>query len=147
MRSPAKNAGRYWALFAGFLFLVDSSCATMRPMPETDYKAADPARNKTYRLTTKDKRVYEFKKFAVTDSTLVILEVVSYRARPFEMNAIKGSVVTPVVIPWDDVKSLQRAERSNFLTVIAITAGVAVVGGIVCIWVIGAALSGLGGLN
>ena len=147
MRSLMENAGRYWMLFAGLLFLVDSSCATMRPVPETDYKAADPAKNKTYRLTTKDKRVYDFKEFAVTDSTLVILEVVSYRARPFEMNAIPGSVVTPVVIPWDEVKSLERAERSNLLTAFTITAGVIVVASIAYTLVLIAALSGMSGLN
>ncbi|MCX5754097.1 MAG: hypothetical protein NTW97_10740, partial [Candidatus Krumholzibacteria bacterium] len=123
------------------------SCAVMRSIPQADYKEVDTARNKTYRLTKKDKRVYEFKEFAVTDSTLVILKVVSYRHKPFEMSAIPGSVVTPVVIPWDDVKSLERAERSNLLTALAITGGVAVVVGIVCIWVVGGALSGLGDLN
>jgi hypothetical protein len=142
-----KNAGRYWVSLAAVLFLLESSCSTMRPMPETDYKAADPSRNKTYKLTTIDKRVYEFKKFAVTDSTLVILEVVSYRARPFEMNAIPGSVVTPVVIPWDYVKSLERAERSNLLTVFAITTGVIVVGGVVFVLVLIEAFSGPGGLD
>jgi hypothetical protein len=128
MRSLMKNAGRYWALFAGLLFLVESSCSTMRPMPETDYKAADPAKNKTYRLTTIDKRVYEFKEFAVTDSTLVILEVKSYgrSSWPDDMSRIK----TPVVIPWDDVKSLKRTERSNILTAFAITSGVIVLGSV-----------------
>jgi hypothetical protein len=142
-----KNAGRYWQLFAGLLFLLESSCATMRPIPETDYKAADPSRNKTYKLTTIDKRIYEFKKFAVTDSTLVILEVVSYRARPYEMSAIPGSVVTPVVIRWEYVKSLERAERSNSLTAIGITTGVVVVGGlalaVLVAWAFAEGMSGL----
>jgi len=119
----------------------------MRSMPETDYKAADPAGNKTYRLTRTDEQVYDFKKFAVTDNALVILEVISYRARPFEMNAIPRSVVTPVVIRWDDVKSLERAERSNILTAFTITTGVVVLAGAVCVWALATALSGLGGLN
>ncbi len=128
MRSPPKNAGRYWVLFAWVLFLLESSCATMRPIPESDYKAADPAGNKTYKLTTKDKRSYEFKKFAVTDSTLVILKVTSYgrSSWPDDLSKIK----TPVVIPWDDVKSLERTERSNAMTAFAIAAGVIVVGSI-----------------
>lgn len=128
MRGIMKNAGRYWLLFAGVLFLLESSCATMRPIPDADYKAADPAGNKTYRLTTKDKRVYEFKKFAVTDSTLVILEVESYKTSHFEMSTFKRSVVTPVVIPWDYVKSLEISKASIPLTVIGITAAVAVMG-------------------
>ena len=128
MRSLPKNAAGYWALFAGILFLLESSCATMRPMPESDYKAADPAKNKTYRLTTKDNRVYGFKKFAVTDSTIVILKVTSYgrNSWPDDLSRIK----TPVVIPWDDVKSLKRTERSNILTAFAITAGVIVLGSV-----------------
>jgi hypothetical protein len=135
MRSLMKNAGRYWLLFAGVLLILESSCAAMRPMPETDYKAADPTRNKTYRLTTKDKRSYEFKKFAVTDSTLVILEVTSYgrSSWPDDLSKIK----TPVVIPWDDVKSLERPERSNLLTAVAITAGAAVLGGVLfVVWAV-----------
>jgi hypothetical protein len=97
-------------------------------MPESDYKAADPAKNKTYRLTTKDNRVYGFKKFAVTDSTIVILKVTSYgrNSWPDDLSRIK----TPVVIPWDDVKSLKRTERSNILTAFAITAGVIVLGSV-----------------
>jgi hypothetical protein len=128
-------AGRYWLLFAGSLLLFDSSCSTMRPMPETDYKAADPTKNKTYRLTTKDKRVYEFKEFAVTDSTLVILEVKSFgrSSWPDDLSRIK----TPIVIPWGDVKSLERAERSNVLTAFAITAGAVVLGGVLfVVWVV-----------
>ncbi len=128
MRSLMENAGKHWMLFAGVLFLLESSCATMRPIPDADYKAADPAGNKTYRLTTKDKRVYEFKKFAVTDSTLVILEVESYKTSHFEMSTFKRSVVTPVVIPWDYVKSLEISKASIPLTVIGITAAVAVMG-------------------
>jgi hypothetical protein len=143
-----KNAGRYWTLFAGVLLFLESSCATMRPIPEADYKATDPARNKTYKLTTIDKRVYEFKEFAVTDSTLVILEVVSYRARPYEMNAIPKSFDTPIVIPWDYVKSLEMAERSNFLTAIGITTGVVVVGGLaLAVFVAWAFAEGMSGLN
>jgi hypothetical protein len=143
-----KNAGGYWMLLAGILFLLESSCATMRPIPETDYKATNPARNKTYKLTTIDKRVYEFKEFAVTDSTLVILEVVSYRARPYEMNAIPESVDTPIVIPWDYVKSLEMAERSNLLTAIGITTGVVVVGGLaLAVLVAWAFAEGMSGLN
>jgi hypothetical protein len=143
MRSLMKNAGRYWLFFAGLLFLLESSCTTMRPMPETDYKAADPSRNKTYRLTTKDKRVYEFKKFAVTDSTLVILELKSYgrSSWPDDLSKIK----TPVVIPWDDVKSLGRAEHSIPLTMVAIMAGVIVVGSIIYTVVVIDALSGMSG--
>jgi hypothetical protein len=146
MRSLMKNAGRYWILLAGILFLFESSCATMRPMPAIDYKAADPAKNKTYRLITKDKRSYEFKNFAVTDSTLVILELKSYgrSSRPDDLSKIK----TPVVIPWDDVKSLERRERSNGMTAFAITAGVLVVGGVVlaALWV-QAITEGLSHLN
>ena len=143
MKSIMKNAGRYWLLFAGVLFLLESSCSTMRPMPETDYKAADPARNKTYRLTTKDKRSYEFKKFAVTDSTLVILEVTSYgrSSWPDDLSRIK----TPVVIPWDEIKSLGRSEHSNLLTMFAITAGVIVVGSIIYTVVVIDALKGMSG--
>jgi hypothetical protein len=123
-----KNAGRYWLLLAGVLFLLESSCSTMRPMPEMDYRAVDPARNKMYRLTTLDKQVYDFKKFAVTDSTLVILEVESYRSTHFEMSTYKRSVVTPVVIRWDHVKSFEISRRSILATAIGITA-VVVVGG------------------
>ena len=143
MRSPMKNAGRHWMLFAGVLFLLESSCATMRPMPETDYKAAEPAKNKTYRLITKDKRSYEFKKFAVTDSTLVILEVTSYgrSSWPDDMSRIK----TPVVIPWDDIKSLERSEHSIPLTMVAIMAGVIVVGSIIYTVVVIDALNGMSG--
>jgi hypothetical protein len=138
-----KNAGRHWMLFAGVLFLLESSCATMRPMPETDYKAAEPAKNKTYRLITKDKRSYEFKKFAVTDSTLVILEVTSYgrSSWPDDMSRIK----TPVVIPWDDIKSLERSEHSIPLTMVAIMAGVIVVGSIIYTVVVIDALNGMSG--
>jgi hypothetical protein len=107
----------------------------MRPMPAIDYKAADPVKNKTYRLITKDKRSYEFKKFAVTDSTLVILELKSYgrTSRPDDLSKIK----TPVVIPWDDVKSLERTERSNVMTAFAITAGAVVLGSVLfVVWVV-----------
>jgi hypothetical protein len=146
VRNLPKNAGRYWVVFAGVLFLLESSCATMRPIPESDYKAADPAGNKTYKLTTKDKRSYEFKKFAVTDSTLVILKVTSYgrSSWPDDLSKIK----TPVVIPWDDVKSLERTERSNAMTAFAIAAGVIVVGGVVftALWV-HAITEGLSHLN
>ena len=141
-----KNAGRYWMLFAGVLFLLDSSCAIMRPMPETDYKAADPAGNKTYRLMTKDKRSYEYKKFAVTDSTIVILELKSYgrSSWPDDLSKIK----TPVVIPWDEVKSLERSERSNLYTAIWITTSVVVVGYIVYeVWVGISIATGLSHLN
>ena len=143
MRSLMKNAGRYWVSLAGLLLLLESSCATMRPIPETDYKAADPARNKTYWLTIKDKRVYEFKKFAVTDSTLVILEVTSYgrSSWPDDMSRIK----TPVVIPWDDIKSLERSEHSIPLTMVAIMAGVIVVGSIIYTVVVIDALNGMSG--
>ena len=136
MRSLMKNAGRYWLSLAGVLFLLESSCATMRPIPETDYKAADPSRNKTYRLTTVDKQVYDFKKFAVTDSTIVILEVESYRSTHFEMSTFKRSVVTPVVIRWGRVKSLEIAETSILLTAIGIAAGLAVVGSLALILLI-----------
>ncbi len=117
------------ATLAGLLFLIHSSCSTMRAMPETDYEAADPAGNKMHKLTTTDGRVYEFKKFAVTDSALVILEVTSFGRSSWsdDMSRIK----TPVVIPWVEIQSLERAERSNLKTAIAITAGVVVVGGIV----------------
>jgi hypothetical protein len=129
MRSLMKHAGGYWLSFAGVLFLLESSCAIMKPIPQTDYRITDPAGKKTYRLTTKDKRSYEFKKFAVTDSTIVILKVTSYgrSSWPDDLSKIK----TPVVIPWNDVKSLERAERSNGMTAFAITAGVIVVGSVV----------------
>jgi hypothetical protein len=148
MKSSTKNAGTYLLLLAGLLLLFDSSCAVMRPIPEDGYKTAGPTGNDTYRLMTKDKRVYDFKRFAVTDSTIVILEVESYRAKPYEMDAIKGSIVTPVVIPWDDVKSLERAERSNPMTVVAITAGVVLAGGFVLAVIAAYAVAtGLSGLN
>jgi hypothetical protein len=146
MRDLMENAGRYWLLLAGVLFLLESSCSTMRPMPATDYKAADPSKNKTYRLTTKDKRVCEFREFAVTDSTIVILKVTSYgrSSWPDDMSRIK----TPVVISWDDVKSLERIERSNVMTAFAITAGVIVVGSIAFGVALGiAAAQGLSHLN
>jgi hypothetical protein len=129
MRSRKKNAASYWVLFAGILFLLESSCAIMRPIPKAEYRAADPTGNKTYRLTTNDERVYEFKRFAVTDSTLVILEgktrEIDDPSR--EMNRIKA----PVVVPWDEVGILERFERSNTWTVIGILVGAAAVYGIV----------------
>jgi hypothetical protein len=143
----AEHAGALSLLFAGLLFLVESSCAVMRPIPEGAYGTADPAENTTYRVTTNDNRVYDFKKFAVTDSTIVILEVESYRAKPYEMDAIKGSVATPVVIPWDKVTSLERAEHSNLMTAVGIAVGVLLVGSIVSVVVIMKALSGLSRLN
>lgn len=129
MRGLPKNADRYWALFAGVLFLLESSCATMRPIPEADYKTSDSTGNKTYRLTTNDERVYEFKRFAVTDSTLHILEgkVRAIDDPSREMNRIKA----PVVVPWDEVRNLERFERSNTWTVIGIVVGAAAVYGIV----------------
>ena len=123
MRCGARYAA--CVLFASLLpVLVESSCASMRPISEADFERVDPAENKTYRLTTNDRRVYEFKKFALTDSTLVILDVASFKAAPYAMDAVKGSVVSPVVIPRHDIASLERAERSMSSMAIGITAGV-----------------------
>jgi hypothetical protein len=130
MRSLMRNAGGYLLLLAGLLLLFDSSCAVMRPIPRTDYKMTDPCRNKMYRLITRDDREYGFRQFAVTNSTIVILKLESYgrNSWPDDLSRIK----TPVVIPWDDVRSLQRAERSNLYTAIWIIVPVVVVGCVAC---------------
>ena len=145
MRMPRRNAGKCAVLFAGFLLLLESSCAKSVPIPKADYRAADPAEKATYWLTTRGEHIYEFERFAVTDSTLIIIEVKSHgsHAPLFDM----GKVETPVVIPWDDVVSFERRERSNLRTALAISAGVILVGGVVAVAVVAAALSGLGSLN
>ncbi len=135
MRCFLRSAGRYWALFAGLLFLIESSCAVRMPVLETDLKKADLAGSETYWLKTQDRHVYEFEKFAVTDSTLIILEGKSYGMD--DLSRTMSRLKAPVVIPWGDVESLERAERSNVMTAFAIAAGVIVVGGVVfaALWV------------
>jgi hypothetical protein len=109
-------------LLAGMLFLVDSSCAKMIPIPEADYRKTDPRRDETYRLTTKEDRVYSFNRFTVTDSALVILEMKTYD-QPSFLGAPRDQ--EPVVVPWKDVKSLERFGLHNKLTKLMIVAGVA----------------------
>lgn len=118
----ARSAGAISMLLAGMLFLVDSSCTKMIPIPEADYRKTDPRRDETYRLTTKEDRVYSFNRFTVTDSALVILETKTYD-QPSFLGASRDQ--EPVVVPWKDVKSLERFGLHNKLTKLMIVAGVA----------------------
>ena len=118
----ARRAGAISMLLAGMLFLVDSSCTKMIPIPEPDYRKTDPRRDETYRLTTKEDRVYSFNRFTVTDSALVILEMKTYD-QPSFLGAPRDQ--EPVVVPWKDVKSLERFGLHNKLTKLMIVAGVA----------------------
>ena len=120
--AAAQRAGAISMLLAGMLFLVDSSCAKMIPIPEADYRKTDPRRDETYRLTTKEDRVYSFNRFTVTDSALVILEMKTYD-QPSFLGAPRDQ--EPVVVPWKDVKSLERFGLHNKLTKLMIVAGVA----------------------
>jgi len=145
MRAVTGRRGPYLLLLAGLLFLVDTSCAKMIPIPEVDYKKTDAARKETYRLTTKENRIYDFEKFSVTDSTLVILEVKSYGENPSLHDVSK--IETPVVVPWGDVTSLERYDYWNLGTALGIV-GCVTVAGCVLYYVLmmatlGAALSGL----
>jgi hypothetical protein len=142
MPSVRGNVGPYAMLIAGLQLLVDTSCAKMIPVPEAERRKTDPARNETYHLTTKGGRIYEFKRFAVTDSTLVILEIKSYGKTPsfYEMDTIR----TPIAVPWTDVASLERLEYRNRATVLVLVGVMSLVtAGI--LWVL--ALGGLEGLS
>ena len=121
-RTGARKAGAISMLLAGVLLLMDSSCATMIPIREADYRKTDPRRDETYRLTTMEGLVYDFNRFTVTDSTLVILEVKTYDTPSF-LCAQSGH--EPVVVPWKDVKSLERFNYHNTMTRLMIVAGVA----------------------
>ena len=121
-------------LLAGVLLLINSSCAKVIPIPETDYRKTDPSKDKTYRLTTKEDRVYDFNRFMVTDSTLIILEVKTYDRPSF---LVGPSGQEPIVVPWGSVKSLERYSYNNKLTKIMIVAGAAA--GLYAIyWIVGA---------
>lgn len=111
MRALMGKWGPYLMLIAGLLFLVDTSCTKMIPIPEADYRKTDAGRMETYRLTTKENRIYDFEKFSVTDSTLVILEVKSYGKNPSLYDVSK--IETPIVIPWSDITSLERYENGE----------------------------------
>jgi hypothetical protein len=123
-----RNAGGRWTVLAGLLFVFNSSCATMVRVPEEDYVKVDPSRHDQYRLVTNQGGVYEFTRFAVTDSTIVILEVVPSvnASSPPDSSAAE----TPVVVQWYDVKSLERGDPRVGETVVA-TLGVICVGGAV----------------
>ncbi|MDD4857294.1 MAG: hypothetical protein PHD74_04215 [Candidatus Krumholzibacteria bacterium] len=146
MIARIRSRGALWALLGGLAFLVDTSCEKLVPVPETDYRKTDAGKKETYRLMTKDDRVYEFKRFAVTDSTLIILEVKSYGdpPSPYETSMIKA----PVLVPWKDVKTLERCEPHTVMTTIAIIGGVCLAGAILARILVAAALSeALGGMN
>ena len=115
MRALTGKRGPYLMLLTGLLVLVDTSCAKMIPIPETDYRKTDAGRKDAYRLTTRDDVVYEFKKFETTDSALVILEVTSYSKNPSLYDASRIKV--PVVVSWNDVESLERIEHNYILVV------------------------------
>lgn len=135
-----------WALLAGLALLVDTSCEKLVPIPEADYRKTYAGNEETYRLTTKNDRIYEFERFAVTDSTLIILEVKSYGNPPALYKG--GRPKAPIIVPWEDVKTLERCKPDTVMTTIAIVGCVCIAGAIVfSIWFGMALAEGLGGLN
>lgn len=142
----ARNIGARWSLFAGLLFLVDSSCAKMIPIPEAEYRETGSGKKATYRLTTREDRIYDFSTFAVTDSTLIILKGTAYGTTGSLHDA--SAIETPFVVPWSDVKSLERYKYWNAGTALVIVSGVIVVGfGLYVLFVIYAVSGALKGAN
>jgi hypothetical protein len=114
-------------MVAGLLFLVDVSCAKMVPVPESGLEKNNAGNKRTYRITTRDNLIYEFKEFEATDSTLVILGVTSFGRNPSLHDASK--IKAPVIVSWNDVESIERIEPNYFLTVlVAAAAGAALYG-------------------
>ena len=106
MRAPIGKRGPCLLLLAGLSFLVDISCAKMVPVPESDLEKSNAGNKRTYRVTTRDDLVYEFRRFETTDSALVILKVASYGENPSLYDA--GTIKAPVAVPSNDVESLSR---------------------------------------
>ena len=132
MSAPKGKRGPYLLLLAGLSLLADISCAKMVPVPESDLEKSNAGNKRTYRVTTRDDLVYEFKKFEATDSALIILDVTSFGRNPslHDVSTIKA----PVIVPWNDVESIERIERNYILAGLVAAAAGAVLYGITVIF-------------
>jgi hypothetical protein len=100
---------RHLALLCALIALVGSSCEKLVPVPTAGAKEAPPDGKTTYRLTTRDERIYEFRRFEATDSTFVILEVTACGRGPAHCDP--AGIKTPLIIPRRSVATLERIER------------------------------------
>jgi hypothetical protein len=84
--------------------ILVTSCTKSVKLSSTDLRDADAEARRLYRVTTLDDRIYEFKRYSMSNDTLIL-------HHPFiPYSGVARSEETDVSIPLPSIKSVERVQ-------------------------------------
>ncbi len=112
------------------VLLALPGCGEHERVPSSDYSNLDPDASKEWEVTSID-RTYRVRRFTVSDSTLILQDVlwVENRERDGYLTGARGKLEPselPIVLRFEDVRSVRSVEPLSSKEYLGITTGVLV---------------------